>query len=208
MTRSTRSTRSLLALALAFALAGPAFAAEPGSWSVSLGAHSVNPKSGNGSLAGGALDADVGSNWRPTVTAEYFFTPNLGLEVLASLPFSHDIELNGVQAGSTKHLPPTFTLQYHFAGEKVSPFIGAGLNYTLFFDQDTTGPLAGTELNLSNSWGLAAHAGVDFRLADNRALRVDVRWIDIDTDVSVDGADVGTVNVDPLVYGVAYVWDF
>lgn len=30
----------------------------------------------------------------------------------------------------------------------------------------------------------------------------DVRWIDIDTDVSVDGAGVGTVNIDPIVYGV------
>ena len=204
----TRSTRTLLALALACGLASPAFAAEPGSWSFSLGAHSVNPKSGNGSLAAGALDVDVGSNWRPTVTAEYFFTPHLGLEVLASLPFEHDIALNGVKAGSTKHLPPTFTLQYHFAGEKVSPFIGAGVNYTLFFDQSEEGPLAGTDVSLSNSWGLAAHAGLDFKLAPNRALRVDVRWIDIDTDVSVNGADVGTVNIDPLVYGVAYVWNF
>jgi outer membrane protein len=204
----TRSTRSLLALALACGLASPAFAAEAGSWSFSVGAHVVDPSSGNGTLAGGALEADVGSDWRPTITAEYFFTPNLGLEVLAALPFEHEVSLNGVDAGSTKHLPPTFTLQYHFNGEKVSPFIGAGINYTLFFDQETTGPLAGTDLDLGNSWGLAAHAGVDFKLAENRAIRVDVRWMDIDTDVSVDGADVGTVNIDPLVYGVAYVWNF
>ena len=206
----TRTHRSLLALALALAcgLASPAFAAEAGSWSFSLGAHVVDPTSGNGSLAGGALEADVGSDWKPTITAEYFFTPNLGLEVLASLPFEHDISLNGAKAGSTKHLPPTFTLQYHFDGETVSPFIGAGVNYTLFFDQQTSGPLAGAELDLGNSWGLAAHAGVDFRLADNRAIRLDVRWMDIDTDVSVNGADVGTVKIDPLVYGVAYVWNF
>ena len=204
----TRTHRSLLALALACGLASPAFAAEAGSWSFSLGAHVVDPTSGNGSLAGGALEADVGSDWKPTITAEYFFTPNLGLEVLASLPFEHDISLNGAKAGSTKHLPPTFTLQYHFDGETVSPFIGAGVNYTLFFDQQTSGPLAGAELDLGNSWGLAAHAGVDFRLADNRAIRLDVRWMDIDTDVSVNGADVGTVKIDPLVYGVAYVWTF
>ena len=202
------ATRSLLALALAAGLATPAFAAEPGSWTVSLGAHVVDPSSGNGSLAGGTLEADVGSDWRPTVTAEYFFTPNLGLEVLASLPFEHEVSLNGVKSGSTKHLPPTFTLQYHFDGDTVSPFIGAGVNYTLFFDQETTGPLAGTDLDLSNSWGLAAHAGLDFRLGDKGTLRVDVRWIDIDTDVSVDGTDVGTVNIDPLVYGVAYFWRF
>ena len=204
----TRTHRSLLALALACGLVSPAFAAEAGSWSFSLGAHVVDPSSGNGSLAGGALKADVGSDWKPTITAEYFFTPNLGLEVLASLPFEHDISLNGAKAGSTKHLPPTFTLQYHFDGETVSPFIGAGVNYTLFFDQQTSGPLAGAELDLGNSWGLAAHAGVDFRLADNRAIRLDVRWMDIDTDVSVNGADVGTVKIDPLVYGVAYVWNF
>ena len=204
----TRIARPLLALALACGVASPALAAEAGSWSVALGAHVVDPGSGNGSLAAGALEADVGSDWRPTITAEYFFTPNLGLEVLASLPFEHDISLNGVRAGATKHLPPTFTLQYHFNGEKASPFIGAGVNYTLFFDQETTGPLAGTHLDLGNSWGLAAHAGVDFKLADNRAIRVDVRWLDIDTDVSVNGADVGTVNIDPIAYGVAYVWNF
>lgn len=200
--------RSLLALALAGGMAAPAVAAEAGDWTVSLGAHVVDPASGNGTLAGGALEADVGSDWRPTFTAEYFFTPNLGLEVLASLPFEHEISLNGAKAGSTKHLPPTFTLQYHFAGEKVSPFIGAGVNYTLFLDQETTGPLTGTDLDLGNSWGLSAHAGLDFKLAANRALRVDVRWLDIDTDVSVDGADVGTVEIDPLAYGIAYVWTF
>ena len=36
------ATRSLLALALAAGLATPAFAAEPGSWTVSLGAHVVD----------------------------------------------------------------------------------------------------------------------------------------------------------------------
>lgn len=201
--------RQRLPLALLLvALAAPAAAADKGSWSFSLGAHSVNPASDNGTLAGGSLETDVGSNWRPTVTAEYFMTPNLGIEVLASLPFEHDISLNGVKAGSTKHLPPTISLQYHFAGEKVSPFVGAGVNYTLFFDTDTTGPLAGADLDLDNSWGLAAHAGLDFKLAENRALRVDVRWIDIDTDVSVNGTKLGKAKIDPFVYGVAYVWNF
>ncbi len=204
---NTRTPR-LLALALALGFAGPALATEAGDWTVSLGLHAVDPASNNGSLAAGALKTDVGSDWKPTVTAEYFFSPNLGLEVLAALPFEHKISLNGVKAATTKQLPPTFTLQYHFNGEKVSPFIGAGINYTLFFNQHETGPLTGTNLSLGNSWGLAAHAGLDIRLADKRALRVDVRWMDIDTKVKVNGTDVGTVKIDPLVYGVAYVWQF
>ncbi len=198
--------KTALATALLFA-AMPSLAQEAGSWSISLGAHNVSPKSGNGSLAAGALDADVSDNWRPTITAEYFLKDNLGIEVLASLPFDHDIRLNGLPAGSTKHLPPTFTLQYHFQGEKVSPFIGLGINHTLFFDTDTTGPLAGTNLDLDSSWGLSAHAGLDFKLANDHAIRVDLRWIDIDTDVQVNGAPVGTVNIDPVAYGIAYVWN-
>ena len=93
-----RKTPMFAPLALAaLALALPAQAAEKGDWTFSLGAHVVAPTSGNGSLAGGALDADVGNDWRPTVTAEYFFSPNWGLEVLAALPFEHDIALNGVR---------------------------------------------------------------------------------------------------------------
>lgn len=203
---SKKTSRALITGALLMALASPAFATEAGDWAISLGAHVVDPSSDNGTLADGAFDVSVHSDWQPTITAEYFFTPNLGLELLASLPFEHDIYLNGVQAGSTRQLPPTFTLQYHFDGKTVSPFIGAGLNYTLFYDQNTTGPLEGAELDLGNSWGLTARAGLDFRIGDKQAIRVDVRWVDISSDVSVNGDDVGTVDIDPIVYGIAYVW--
>ncbi len=206
-----RTLKLLCPLAAAAALftAAPALAQQAGDWTFGLGAHVVSPKSDNGSLAGGALEADVGDDWRPTFTGEYFFRDHWGIEVLASLPFRHDIELNGAKAGSTKHLPPTVSLQYHFTGsEKVKPFIGAGVNYTLFFSQDTTGPLAGADLDLDNSWGLAAHAGLDFAVGTNTFVRLDARWIDIDTGVKVNGASVGTVNIDPMVFGAAFVWKF
>lgn len=200
------------ALALALVLAGaatPALAQSAGTWTVGVGAHQVNPKSDNGSLAGGALPVEVESNVRPTITGEYFVADNLGIEVLASLPFKHDIAIDGLgTVGEAKHLPPTVSLQYHFGQGKVKPFVGAGVNYTKFFSEDTSGALEGAELELSASWGLAAHAGVDFKVGENGAIRIDARWIDIDTDVSVDGQDLGTVNIDPLVYGAAYVFSF
>lgn len=201
--------RTLLALVLATA-ALPAFAQSKGDWTVGIGAHQVDPKSNNGALAGGTLPLDIGSSVRPTITGEYFIADGLGIEVLAALPFQHDIDVKGVgRVGSTRHLPPTVSLQYHFnhAG-KVSPFVGAGLNYTTFFSEDTTGALAGTRLSLDDSWGAALHAGVDFKVGERGALRVDARWIDIDTDVSVNGAGVGTANIDPVAYGVAYVRAF
>ncbi len=204
--------RRFAPLAAALALAGlamPAFAQEAGTWTIGIGAHQVNPKSDNGSLVGGALDVEVGSNVRPTITAEYFIRDNLGIEVLASWPFEHDIDINGLgNVGSTKHLPPTVSIQYHFGEGKVRPFLGAGVNYTYFFSEDTNGALAGSDLELDSSFGLAAHAGLDFKVGDKGSLRVDARWIDIDTDVKLDGTGIGTVNIDPLVYGVAYVMEF
>ena len=199
--------RNTLAAALVFA-AVPAFAYEKGDWAVSIGAHQVNPSSNNGALAGGAFNTEVGSNLGLTFTGEYFFADQWGIEVLAALPFEHTVKLNGVEAATVKHLPPTFSLQYHFKGEKVSPFIGLGLNYTTFFSIKEKGPLTGTTLDLEDSWGLAAHAGLDFALNENQFVRIDIRKMDIDTKAKLNGNNIGTVNIDPLVYGAAYVWVF
>jgi outer membrane protein len=205
------TTLKRIALALALAhVAVPVAAQARGDWAFTVGAHQVNPKSDNGSLAGGALPLDVDSDAKPTVTAEYFIRDNLGIEVLAAWPFEHDIAVEGLgRVGSTKQLPPTVSLQYHFnSGGRVSPFLGAGLNYTMFFSEDTSGALAGSDLSLDDSWGVAAHAGIDFAVGERGAIRLDVRWIDIDSDVELDGARLGTANIDPLVYGVAWRFDF
>ncbi|GAB6195562.1 OmpW/AlkL family protein [Lysobacter xanthus] len=201
--------RTLLALALAVA-AAPAFAQSRGDWTLGVGVHQVNPKSDNGALAGGTLPLDIGSSVRPTITGEYFVRDGLGIEVLAAWPFEHDIDVKGVgRVGRTKHLPPTFSLQYHFNnGGKVAPLVGVGLNYTTFFGEDTTGALAGAKLSLGDSWGVALHAGVDVKLGARDALRVDARWMDIDSTVKVNGADMGKAHIDPLAYGVAYVRTF
>ena len=177
---------------------------------MAIGAHQVNPDSDNGTLAAGTLPLDIGSSTRPTIAFEYFVRDNLGLEVLAALPFQHDISIDGLgRVGSTRHLPPTVSLQYHFNSEgKVSPLLGVGLNYTTFFSEETRGPLAGSKLELDDSFGLALHAGLDFKVGEKGAIRVDVRWMDIDSDVTLDGAKLGTAEIDPLVYGAAYVLRF
>lgn len=199
----------LLAVSLA-AVAAPAMAQSAGDWTLGVGVHQVDPKSDNGKLANGTLPLTIDSDAKPSITFEYFVKENLGIEVLGALPFKHEIAVKGVgKVGQTKHLPPTVTLQYHFnSAGKVSPLLGVGLNYTTFFSEDTTGPLAGSRLKLDDSFGLAVHAGLDFKVAGKGSLRVDVRWADIDTEVKVDGAKLGTANIDPLVYGVSYVMQF
>lgn len=203
-----RLRRSLPVFLLLAASCGAASAAE-GDWVFRFGAHNVDPKSNNGRLAGGTLHAEVGSEVRPTFMLEYFLSRNLGFEILAALPFKHEVKLNGVKAAEVSHLPPTLSLAWHFNPEgSVSPFLGVGVNYTTFFNIHETGPLAGTQLSLKKSWGAALHAGVDFALNERWSFMVDARWMDIDSEARVNGAKVGTVNIDPIVYGFALGYRF
>ena len=104
-------TNKLAALTLStalVALAGPALAQSQGDWTVGFGVGYLDPKSDTGTLAG--FDAEVDDDTRPIFTVEYFIRDNLGIELLASTPFEHDITLGGsTDAGSTKHLPPTLS---------------------------------------------------------------------------------------------------
>jgi outer membrane protein len=172
-------------------------------WFVRVGAHTVDPKSNNGQLAGGALRADIGSDTKPTLVVGRFLDDNWALELLAAAPFEHEVKLNGARAVDFKHLPPTFSLQYYF-GEAggFRPFIGAGLNYTWTYDERSRGPLDGTRVGIENSWGLAAQVGMSVAFGDGWELVGDLRWIDIDAKVKVNGAGVGSVAVDPRVYGL------
>lgn len=199
-----KRTSAALALSTALvALAAPAFAQSRGDWTVGVGVGYVNPKSNNGTLAGAS--ATVDSDARPIFTAEYFIRDNLGIELLAATPFKHDVKVGGAYAGTVKHLPPTLSLNYHFVTQSAfKPFVGLGINYTTFFDEKS--PLG--NISLDDSWGVAAHAGVDYQISDSGALRFDLRWIDIDTDVKLNGTSIGTANIDPVVVGVSYIHRF
>jgi outer membrane protein len=178
-------------------------------WTLRFGVHDVIPKSDNGKLAGGALKADLDDSLRPTASIEYRFTPNLGADLLVAWPFEHTLKLNGAKAATIRQLPPTLGINWHFAPDATcSPFVGIGVNFTRVFDEKTTGPLAGTNLSVGDSWGLAAHAGIDIAVAPRWIVTIDARWIDIDSTARVDGSRVGTVSVDPWAVGLSAGYRF
>ena len=118
------------------------------------------------------------------------------------------MSVGGAKVGTVKHLPPTLTVQYHFpTGGAITPFLGAGLTWVTFFEEDTSAAL-GADIDLKDSWGLSVHAGFDYRISDRGAIRADLRWMDIDSEVSADGAVLGTTTIDPLVAGLSYIWKF
>jgi len=102
-----------LAIAAGLAIASTQVSAyEAGDWVLKTGISNINPKRNAGSVAG--LGVTVEDDTQFSVTGEYMFTSAIGVELLASLPFEHDISVGGVRVGSTKHLPPTVSLNYHF----------------------------------------------------------------------------------------------
>ncbi len=202
-------TRVLAATAItAVAGATSAMAQQAGQFTLGFGLGTVVPKSDNGVLAGAQSHAS-NSTW-PTFTFEYFVKDNLGVEVLAALPFDHKVKLDGLgEVATVWQLPPTLSIQYHFqTGSAFTPFVGAGLNYTTFFREKAEGALAGHKIRLGDSVGAAMHLGFDYAVSDRGSVRLDARWINIDSKVKLDGADIGKAHIDPWVFGIAYVLKF
>ncbi|MEG3115612.1 OmpW family outer membrane protein [Salinicola sp. 4072] len=200
---------SVAGMALVTALsAGNAFAYGAGDVFTHFGVAKVSPKSDNGHFDGLNMDVDVKDDTGFAFTLGYRFLDKWGVELLAAEPFEHDINLNGNELASTKHLPPTLTLQYYPLGgtqSRVQPYIGAGVNYTHFSDED----LDVGSLDLDDSWGAAGQLGVDLLIDDHWSMNAAAWYLDIDSDAT---AEVGgqsydtTVHIDPWVVmgGIGY----
>lgn len=203
-----RLPTALLAGALACLAAGGAAAQDvPDPWVLRIGVATVHPQSDAGRLAG--LKAGVSDGTRPSIELEYLLTPHWGIEALGAAPFKHTVRLAGAGAVGVRQLPPVIGANYHFLpGTRFSPFLGLGLNYTHFYDARGQGPLQGAKVALDDTFGPAAHAGIDVQLWPRWQLTADLRWIDLGSRVKVDGAKVGTAKIDPLVYGLSIGYRF
>ena len=202
-----RHLKSALVLAL---LAGSVSAfAEESPWLVRVRALNLDMDSQS---SGEVLPADaisVNDKVIPDINISYFFSPSWAAELVLTIPQEHDVKVDGVgKIGTFKHLPPTFTLAYHFnEGGDFRPYVGAGVNYTLFMDEDMNVGVA--EVTLENdSIGAAYRVGFDWTIKKDWLLNVDVKKIMIGTDVYLDGTKISSLDVDPLAIGVGLGWHF
>ena len=212
---------SLLASSLACGT-GNVFAYEAGDIIIRAGVASVQPDESssaleiNGTTAPGT-GAGVDGDEQLGLTGTYMLTSNIGIGLLAATPFEHDISANGLglEAGDTKQLPPTLTLQYFpmEASSAFQPYVGIGVNYTAFFDEGVSSDLEAAfgsgDLELDDSIGLAAQVGFDYAIDEHWLLNASVWYIDIDTeaDFKFDAVRIqADVDIDPWVYmvGVGY----
>ncbi len=164
-------------------------------------------------IAGG--DVDISNSIVPELDITYFFTDNFAAElVLGTTP--HNVKGAGTIAGVGKIgrawlLPPTLTLQYHFdLANGIKPYVGAGVNYTFFYNQEAKGVF--TSFDLDNSFGWALQAGVDFMIDEHWGINFDVKKIFLNADVTAVapalGVVTGDVDIDPWLIGAGVTYRF
>ena len=202
--------KALLPVALVSALCSSvALAHDAGDIFVRGGLAAVMPNESSDDVASsGELELDNDTQLGLTLT--YMLTDQFGVELLAATPFTHKVSTKGLgEVAEVSHLPPSIMAQYYFgqANSQIRPYIGAGLNYTVFFDEKGKGELAGTDVSLDNSFGLAAQVGVDVNFAENWFANASLWYMDINTDVHTTA---GTFNadIDPITFmaGVGYTF--
>jgi len=204
--------KSVLAIALCSlaALSSQAYAqqTQEGSWLVRVRAVNLDPANKSDPIGGvGAPDRlTINSKVIPELDISYFFTPNWATELVLTYPQKQKVSLDGTQIGTFKHLPPTLTLQYHFTPEKtISPYVGAGINYTRISSVDILNGAARLE---KSSVGLALQAGVDFKIDKNWSINLDVKKVQIRSDVNTAAGQLSAVKIDPWLIGVGVGYRF
>ena len=187
-------------------LAANAAQAGAGQFEVRVRATHLSPANESAPV-GGTGKADrlhVSSKTIPEIDVSYFFTPSIAAELVLTVPQKHDVTLDGARIGSFRHLPPTLLAQYHFMPERqINPYLGAGVNITRIGSVHLLGDKAGLE---SHSVGLAVQAGVNLKLDQHWTLNADIKKIRIRSDVTMAGAAISHVKVDPVLValGVGY----
>ena len=206
--------KTLLAVALATALA-PSFAmAEKGDIVVRLRATQVSPDTDSslGKYApylGAGANLKVDDNTIPEIDFSYYITKNIAAELILAVGTRHTVtahntNLGNVDLGKVNLLPPTLLAQWHFNPDQTfDPYVGAGVSYIRAMDNGLD--LNGTPIRIErNSWGPALQAGMDWNLQDRWLLNVDVKKIWFDTDVKMNGAKIDKLDIDPWVVSVGF----
>lgn len=170
---------------------------------------SAKLKIGGAPIAGG--DVDISNSVVPELDISYFFTKNIAVELVLGVT-PHRVKgagaLAGARIGSAWLLPPTLMLQYHFTDlGAFKPYVGVGVNYTVFFNEKAKGGF--TNFDLKDSFGLALQVGVDYMINQNWGINFDVKKVFLEPKVKVNnGLITGKVKIDPWMIGTGVTYRF
>lgn len=202
---------NLCSLAIASTLALSSLSAYAGDTMVRLRALGVIPdEEGRPSTVGGKVHLNNDSV--PELDFSYFFTENFALElILATTTHKASVKNSAVgnlDLGDISLLPPTLLAQYHHQFGNWKPYVGAGLNYTIFYGGDTGGA---ESVKYENGMGYALQVGTDYKIAENVYINFDIKKLYLDTEVKVKSAGTkvkADVDIDPWLVGLGIGYRF
>ena len=166
------------------------------------GAAVVPDLSANISISGTNIGGvtKVSNSFIPEADLTYFITDNISIEGIAGIT-KHTVR-NSV-AGTVSSvwlLPPTITAQYQFdPNGPIRPYLGAGVNYTFFYDPHS----ALADIGFKNNIGWALQAGADVPVGDGPYfLNADVKKIFLGTHIQAEGGAVqASARLNPWIIG-------
>lgn len=149
----------------------------------------------------------------PELDITYYMTDNIAAELILGTTYANiygEGALAGLgKVGKTWVLPPTLTLQYHFTDfGAFKPYVGAGVNYTMFYSQKGD---AATSLDVKNTFGTALQVGADYMINEHWGVNFDVKklFLKADFDATVSGSPVsGKAKLDPWLIGAGITYRF
>ena len=105
-------------------------------------------------------------------------------------------------------LPLSLIGQYHFFNkEMVSPFVGAGLTYAKFWEDQSH---IGSHVEVDDTWGGLINFGLNVKIPDSRWVAVlDVKkWWLYPTNTHIGGNQNDNLTVNPWFFGVGIGYNF
>ena len=159
-------------------------------------------------------EPDASDSWTGQIDFTYFLMDTLSLNLIAATT-RHELDvkdsaIGDFDPGRVWALPPTLTLQYHpLPQERFSPYIGVGVNYTVFYAEGGGRSAPVTDVDVKNAFGVALNAGLDIEIAPNWVANFDVKHLWLRPDVRVnDGAINATTRLDPWIVGAGIRYRF
>jgi outer membrane protein len=157
-----------------------------------------------------ALDIKAENQFIPEFDVSYFFTKNIAAELVLTWPQQVNINMGGANAGKISALPPSLLMQYHFTDlGALKPYVGAGVNYTIFGNRQNFPALGNAYQVDQSSVGFVGQVGADYMFDKNWGLNVDLKYATMSTNVSaVGGASIGKLTLNPWMPAVGVTYKF
>lgn len=170
-------------------------------------------------MSGFEVDTDPDAAAMYGVNLTYFLHRYFSLELSVDY-VKTDVELSFLglsrDGGELEQVPVLLTARTHFStNPKVNPYVSAGVGYYFnSFDSERVMAEwiygAGADIDVDDSIGYHAGGGIEFFVADDFAISLDLKyiWNNVDLDVNIAGVDDDNFDVNVFVAGVGFKYYF